>query len=111
LHDGNYHESLGRWKQKFCAARAGHGVGIADGQGRPRLHLVNRHAAERIANSLGAGLADSAFNQAAICRSKRFWRRGRVSPIAALLRPRGSGEVNGKGEQRDRKDERSDTKP
>jgi hypothetical protein len=45
---------------------------MADRQRWSGLHLVDRHAAERIANPLSTGLADSAFDQAAIRRSERL---------------------------------------
>ena len=60
------------------ANRASHGVRIADGQGRPCLHLVDRHAAERIAYPLSTGHADRPFDHCSIRRRKDFTRRRRV---------------------------------
>jgi hypothetical protein len=60
---------------------------MANRQRWPGLHLVDRHAAEWIASPLSTGLADGAFDQAAIGGSESFplgRRMGSISGNAPL---------------------------
>jgi hypothetical protein len=71
LDDGAGDQSAGCRQHALCPLQTRDGVRMTYGQRRAGLHFVDRRAAGRIANPFSTSLANSPFDQAPICLSKR----------------------------------------